>query len=168
MSKYTNEKIEDLARIEQVIFLCNLAVFKIKKSFNKNNSCFRVSPPRKPLKANHTSCPALMKSLQSSAPQEGREHLVPPSHLLMLQTISKTLHKNPVRRNYDKLRVVLLYTNFKGSLSREERQVFIDRLGFSDADKEALDGLQVLGFRPEVGILLFAVVVISIAIGRVW
>ena len=54
-------------------------------------------------------------------------------------------------RNYDKLRVILLYANFKGGLSKEERQIFVDRLGLTEGDREVLEGLQVLGFRPEVG-----------------
>ena len=45
----------------------------------------------------------------------------------------------------------MLYANFKGGLSKEERQIFIDRLGLTEGDKEVLEGLQVLGFRPEVG-----------------
>lgn len=53
-------------------------------------------------------------------------------------------------RNYDKLRVVLLYAIFKGGLSREEKQAFSDRLGFKDQDNAVIEALGVLGIRPEI------------------
>jgi len=55
-----------------------------------------------------------------------------------------------LHRAYDKLRLVLLYALYKGSLSAEEKHTFIERLGLSDRDKKVIEALGVLGIRPEI------------------
>lgn len=44
----------------------------------------------------------------------------------------------------------MLYTIFKGGITKDEKQIMIEKFGLSDQDREVLDALLMIGLRPEV------------------